>query len=155
MSNEFWMFSLAIYANEAVAESCLAVQEELGLDVNVVLYAAWLASRDLQLNRSHLTALAATIEPWRHRVVLPLRALRRDLKGYSSAVDMRQKIKGLELESERRQQDIMWEFYGSEPALPVGKSALTGNLGLLVGPCDCEKASWLTLLGAISRYRLD
>ena len=47
MTNEFWAFSLATYAIDGVAENLLAVQDTLDLDVNVLLYATWLASCDL------------------------------------------------------------------------------------------------------------
>ena len=43
--NEFWRFSLAIYKPPDVAAECLALQEAVGLDVNLLLFCAWLGTR--------------------------------------------------------------------------------------------------------------
>ena len=43
LDNAFWKFSLAVYAAPGVPEECLAVQERYGVDVNVLLFCAWLA----------------------------------------------------------------------------------------------------------------
>jgi uncharacterized protein (TIGR02444 family) len=51
MSNEFWEFSLATYKTDGVAEAALAVQDQMGLDINLILYASWLASQGLKLTR--------------------------------------------------------------------------------------------------------
>ena len=55
MTNEFWDFSLATYAEEGVAQSLLAMQDELGLDVNVLLYASALRDeiKALELRAEH------------------------------------------------------------------------------------------------------
>lgn len=151
MDNEFWVFSLEVYAVEGIAGHCLAVQDEMGLDVNVVLYAAWLASIDRKLTGAHLAGLEACIEPWRQRVVLPLRVLRRALRGYHDASWVRESVKELELQSEKKQQNMMWEFFNSSGALPVQERPLNGNLRLLVESVDICEGPWVELQGRLAR----
>ena len=151
MTNEFWAFSLATYAADGVAESALAVQDEMGLDVNVLLYASWLASRNQKLNRAHLAALEARIDLWRRRVVFPLRALRRALRDYPEASVIREGIKALELQSERQQQDMMWQFFTSAEPSSAGVDLLRDNLGLLVETVEVKPAVWEALLERIAR----
>lgn len=145
MTNEFWAFSLATYAIDGVAENLLAVQDTLDLDVNVLLYATWLASCDLKMTEPHLAALEGCIGQWRQRVVLPLRVLRRALRDYPDASAVREAIKALELQSERQQQDMMWDFFTAQGALPSQSRPLQGNLNLLVGPDNTGDASWIGL----------
>jgi hypothetical protein len=44
MNNPFWEYSLSHYVREGVADACLALQDGHGLDVNMLLYGAWLGS---------------------------------------------------------------------------------------------------------------
>ena len=97
MSNPFWEFSLAHYALDGVPQACLALQDEFGLDVNVLLYGAWLAAMDRCLTLEHLEDMERHIAPWRDRVVQPLRALRRQWRDYPAASGIRDEIKRLEL----------------------------------------------------------
>ena len=151
MSHDFWQFSLSVYASQDVAQCAVAVQDEMGLDVNSILYASWLASQDLQMTPSHLTDLEACVAEWRQRVVSPLRALRRQLNGYPDASPIREGIKTLELQSERRQQDMMWEFFLRAPGLPGCQRPLEGNLGLLVKPATANVDLWEPLVDALAR----
>ncbi len=42
---DFWDFSLAIYRQPGVPEECLALQERLGADVNLLLLCAYLGAK--------------------------------------------------------------------------------------------------------------
>ncbi len=86
MSNPFWDYSLATYSLDGVASTCLALQDTIGLDVNLLLYAAWLARMDQRLSGEHLAGVEAEIVDWRERVIKPLRALRRQLQDYYQGV---------------------------------------------------------------------
>lgn len=145
MTNEFWAFSLATYTAPGVAESLLAAQDTLDLDVNVLLYATWLASSDRKMTVAHLAGLEACIGRWRERVVVPLRVLRRSLRDYPDASVVREGIKALELQSERQQQDMMWDFFNSQAMLPSQPQPLPGNLNLLVGSESVGGATWMGL----------
>lgn len=151
MSHDFWRFSLAVYASEDVAQCAVAVQDEMGLDVNSILYASWLASQGLQMTASHLTDLEACVAQWRQRVVSPLRTLRRQLGGYPDASAIREGIKALELQSERRQQDMMWDFFLRAPGLPGAHRPLADNLELLLQPATANVERWEPLVDSLAR----
>ena len=44
MSQPFWNFSIAIYSASAVQDECLNLQDQFGLDVNLVLLCAFLGA---------------------------------------------------------------------------------------------------------------
>jgi uncharacterized protein (TIGR02444 family) len=137
MDNPLWEYSLATYREAGVAESCLALQDTFGVDVNLLLYAAWLAARNQCLSADHLRALDERVSEWRARVVQPLRALRIDLRDYPQAVALRESLKALELRAEREQQDVMHTFYehAAEPARennPLHKNLV--EVALLASP---------------------
>ena len=79
--NPFWDFSIRVYAEEGVAEACLALQERQGADINVVLYCLWVAQQGCgRLARSELREFLDLIATWRDDVIIPLRTLRKRLK---------------------------------------------------------------------------
>jgi uncharacterized protein (TIGR02444 family) len=141
-SNPFWDYSLASYSLDEVASSCLVLQDTFGLDVNLLLYAAWLACMDRRLNADHLAGMEAEIVDWREQVVKPLRALRRQLRGYLRAAGVRDAIKSLELHAEQQQQDMMFAFFEQTGDLSRAPQPLRENL-LLVAQFSCPQgAGW-------------
>jgi uncharacterized protein (TIGR02444 family) len=122
--NEFWRFSLAVYASPGVAEECLALQHRFDLDVNVLLFAAWLGwSRHIMLPARDLQAVDAEVRPWRETVVKPLREVRRLIKGWpEDAVQaLREKLKTAELDAERIEQDMLFAY--AARLFPLANSA--------------------------------
>ena len=110
----FWRFSLRFYRQPKVAEACIALQEEAGVDVNLLLFLLWHATHGHELLPAEVAALEARVGPWREAAVVPLRAVRRALRSppalvpEATAEAFRTKIKGVELEAERLQQEAMY-----------------------------------------------
>jgi uncharacterized protein (TIGR02444 family) len=110
----FWRFSLRLYRQPGVADACIALQEEAGVDVNVMLFLLWQASERRALSAAEVADLEARVGPWRETAVVPLRAVRRALKTPSALVTggtaeaFRNRIKAVELEAERLQQEAMF-----------------------------------------------
>src|SRR5687767_2126598 len=110
----FWRFSLAFYRQPNVADACIALQEEAGVDVNLLLYLLWQAQQRRQLSPADVAAIEARIGPWRDATVIPLRSVRRALKSPPALVAppaaeaFRNRIKAVELEAERLQQEAMY-----------------------------------------------
>jgi uncharacterized protein (TIGR02444 family) len=106
----FWRFSLRFYARPKVASACLALQDEAGADVNLLLFLLFLADHERQISAEDIAGLDQRIVAWRSEVVKPLRALRRALKSGIGKIPIavsetfRAQIKRLELESERIEQ---------------------------------------------------
>jgi uncharacterized protein (TIGR02444 family) len=111
MSNPFWAFSLATYEAQGVAAACIHLQDTFGMDVNLLLYGAWLAHENLSPQQEYLHDLDAAVAEWRDRVVRPLRALRRQWADYPPASALREDVKALELRAEREQQAMMYDIH--------------------------------------------
>ena len=109
----FWRFSLRFYSRPGVASACLALQDEAGADVNVMLFLLFLAEHKRQVTKEDIARLDGTVRAWRDRVVKPLRELRRALKTGIGEIPIavsetfRGQIKRLELESEQIEQHVL------------------------------------------------
>lgn len=155
MSNPFWDYSLATYRRDGVAATCLELQDSFGLDMNLLLYAAWLASMDQRLSDRHLAAVEAEIVDWRDQVVAPLRALRRQLQGYHPAQGIRDGIKALELRAEQQQQDMMLACFQRTAGLSRGPRPLRENLVQVAQFASPKGAGWeLTLDRLVTLFPL-
>lgn len=144
MSNPLWDYSLTIYRLDEVASSCIALQDTFDMDVNLLLYAAWLAHLKCSLSDDHLAALEALVSEWREQVVKPLRGLRRQLRDYPGAESARDELKHLELQAEREQQDMMYAFYQRSPTLPRCDAALLENLSRVAQRACPGTSDWDT-----------
>jgi uncharacterized protein (TIGR02444 family) len=122
----FWRFSLRFYRQPEVADACIRLQEEAGVDVNLLLLLLWYASGKRALSAAEVAELERQIGPWREMTVVPLRAVRRALKSPPALVApataelFRTRIKAAELEAERLQQEAMYEL---ARAAPLGREA--------------------------------
>ncbi|MEP9368794.1 TIGR02444 family protein [Xanthobacter sp. VNH20] len=74
-------FALELYGREGVAPACLRLQEKTALNVNLLLFAAWVgACRRRELAPETAAAAEERVGEWHRDIVLPLRAVRRRLK---------------------------------------------------------------------------
>ncbi len=128
----FWRFSLGFYRQPGVADACIALQDGCGVDVNILLFCLWLAVTRRRIGLAAVQAVCAKAGPWRDDVVMPLRTLRRKLKDPTSLVErnaaelFRTRIKAVELESERLQQEALFVLASeltTEPAPSVEATA--------------------------------
>lgn len=117
----FWRFSLAFYREPAVADACIALQEGAGVDVNLLLFLLWQSMQCRALTAAEVAAMDQKVGPWRDAAVVPLRAVRRALKSppalvaAGTAEAFRTRIKAVELEAERLQQEAMYELASTSP----------------------------------------
>jgi uncharacterized protein (TIGR02444 family) len=117
----FWRFSLRFYRQPAVADACIRLQEEAGIDVNLLLFLLWHATQQRALSAAEVVEVERRIGGWRDMTVVPLRAVRRALKSPPALVApaiaelFRTRIKAAELEAERLQQAAMYELARFSP----------------------------------------
>lgn len=110
----FWRFSLTFYRQTGVAPACLALQDSHGVDVNVMLFGLWLASQGRELSLRDYESIESAVGAWRDGAVINLRAARRFLREPPAGFDpkaaeaLRARIKGVELEAERLQQEALF-----------------------------------------------
>ena len=122
----FWRFSLHFYKHPGVSDACIALQDDCGVDVNLLLYLLWLGSDRRQLTADDVKNLDQKVKNWRDLTIIPIRDIRRKLKGAATLLDpnkqeaFRNRVKAVELEAERLQQEALYEFAKSGP---LGKEA--------------------------------
>jgi uncharacterized protein (TIGR02444 family) len=125
-ANPFWRFSLRIYRRPGVANACIALQDRLGVDVNMLLLAVWTAGHGTILAGRPLAAATSFSKTWSTKVVRPLRAARRFLRAPTlpplpavDRSDLRPKVARAELRAERIEQAVLAAFVPA-PAGRVG-----------------------------------
>jgi uncharacterized protein (TIGR02444 family) len=156
MNNPLWVFSLELYARPGVAEACIEAQDHYAADVNLLLYAAWLARQGFQLDQRQWVDLVASVAAWRQRVVLPLRALRRDWQALAAAGALREAIKMLELEAEKAQHEQVYAWHRRQALRPAQRDGLARALAHLLeapaGQCgDARRALLGRLHGLLAQ----
>ncbi len=147
MTDSLWEFAFTRYERAGVAELCLALQDELDADINMLLAGAWLGVNDCRWQPSDVAGIVAACAQWRTLCLLPLRGIRRDLKTLPGAEGWYQRLKTLELEAERQQLHRMEEML--QPAMPA-LAATEGDSPSLV---QANLASYLETLPAVSTDR--
>lgn len=155
-TGSFWAFSLAFYRYPGVSAACIALQDEHGADVDLVLFALWCAARGRRLEDAALAAVDASIAAWRRATVQPLRAVRRALKpppgppfDAAAAAALRGQVLALELEAERLQQGAM-ERQAPSAGAAVPQEAARDNLAAVarLAAIPPDAAALRTLLQA-------
>jgi uncharacterized protein (TIGR02444 family) len=116
LGSSFWTFSLQAYAEQAIADVCLNLQDQFDADVNVLLFMLWSADQGRRISLQEVRDIIALVTPWQIQVVRPLRLARQSLK--TPPADwpdqeikaLRQRVKADELEAERLQQQALARF---------------------------------------------
>ena len=110
--NEFWRFSLAVYLQAGVAEECLELQRTAGIDVNLLLFSAWIGTRAIALSGEDIKAASKCVVDWQEFVVRPLRRVRQDMKELEQVESdsFRTRVKAIELEAEQIEQAILFSY---------------------------------------------
>jgi len=157
LDTPLWEFSLAVYGRNGVAGECLGLQERLKLDVNLLLFAAYMGAVDgVRLEVADVAAANAFVADWQANVVRPLRQARRALKG-TDAEALRAQVKTSELDAERIEQTTLWQWSRRQLAgRPRNDRALVGSLGAVLAfygaPAQLE-TSLPRLLAAAAAYK--
>ncbi len=126
--NPFWKFSLAVYAAPGVAAECLTLQRALNIDVNVLLYCAWLGSaHTIKLVDGNFRTIDNGVRTWHETVVRRLRTVRQDIKTMPAMTDdavkdLRSDIARVELRAEQIEQAMLFAL---TPDLIDGPAATT------------------------------
>ena len=121
---DLWRFSLEFYRRPGVADACIALQDEAGVDVNVMLYLLYLAARGRQVHADEMARIEAVTAVWRDAVVVPLREIRRKLKAPLGEFEptvtssLRDDVKRIELSAERIEQQALESLIALDAAQP-------------------------------------
>lgn len=135
IDNAFWRFSLRVYGLPGVAAECLELQDKLGLDVNVVLFAAWLGGeRGTVLDPSDFDRIEQAVAGWSGDVVRPLQSVRRTLKTLPEIAEpevqaLRKRVAETELFCEQIEQAFLFRLAG-EIGRPASSCAGTAHMNI-------------------------
>ncbi|MEE4279736.1 MAG: TIGR02444 family protein [Halieaceae bacterium] len=138
-----WDFAVAVYQGAGVSAACLEAQDRHGFDVNLLLFAAWLAGRGEVLDEARLALAEARCRAWREELLQPLRRQRRRWKKDAPHPQAYEALKSLELEAERRQLEFLGtlaaeaSFSGAAPGR-AASAAEASPFG--AGPGDARRA---------------
>lgn len=141
-ADAFWQFSINHFGRPAVKETCLALQDEAGADVNLLLLAIWLENTGRRIPVELAKKLNSTSEHWQVETIGPLREKRR---GEPKSSPDYPTCLAEELEAEKSEQVALveclnsyssigekaislWEIYSRKVgATPEQKDALIGS----------------------------
>lgn len=123
----FWRFSLRVYRAPGVQAACLALQEDCGADVNLLLLCGWVGLDGRALDQRRLRQAIARVAKWQSEVIAPVRKARRAIKrnpppDAEAAQALRKQVLALELELEYVEQSMLAELAAQWPA-PARRSA--------------------------------
>lgn len=117
--SRFWSFSLAVYQDDAVQKECLDLQDRHGLDVNILLFCAFVGAVHGAIIPEHdVRDAVSLIGAWNANVVRALRQVRRELKMFAvdplpvhvAAGELRTSVKAAELGAEQIEQAMLESF---------------------------------------------
>jgi len=103
--SDLWAFCLTLYARPGVAQACLALQDRHGADIPLLLAVLWHGQSGL--GPAPLAKWRRISKRWREQAVVPLRNLRRAMKGRAGWEEIREGVKRLELSAEKAQLDSL------------------------------------------------
>ncbi len=123
--SEFWDWAVEAYGRDGVAEACLALQDDHGQCVPLLLWAAWRGMTGARISDDVGTRAVAMARAWSDGVTAPLRSVRRRMKTPLSEGDdavrlaLRDKVKAIELEAERALMQLLESLSGEPRAVPA------------------------------------
>lgn len=147
-SDTFWEWSLQRWDESTFRDACLHWQQ-LGGEVNLLLFAIWQGERGLQWDEAYVMQLLSQSRYWREELLQPVRTLRAAIKTEPGPGPEYEQAKALELQLERRFQAKLCAMTpgaaGAEDRWPVRR-----NIELL-GRCSgvspqLSDAAWLEAL---------
>ncbi len=100
-NNPFWIYSTNQYSSVSCCAFLLEAQQRYQLDINILLYIGWLATKNKSFEAP--TLIASEVFEWQLNVVHPIRELRKRVKKLNAA-EFYQNMKNLELEAEYQEQ---------------------------------------------------
>jgi len=136
------------------------LQDRCGVDVNLLLFCAWMGLDGHALDDSALRLAVGRVGHWQSEVIAPLRLARRGLKRQLAdaevgalAAPLRKRVLALELQLERIEQTLLAELAAQWPApkqrLPAAQAiaanldAYLALLGEEIGP---DEAAYLACI---------
>lgn len=150
---DLWSFALAFYARPGIAPLCLRLQAEGGTDVMLLIAHCFaFARQDAPLAMAEVEMLRGHVADWRRRAVLPLRALRVDLRDVVAHLldpereAFRERLKQVELAAEKVQAGMISDWFAARR--PEGPGDFVQTLRGITGAAPMSEADLALLIAA-------
>lgn len=117
-SDEFWAFSLGLYAKPEVSKTCLQAQDDWGLDINLLLLFGWLAQKGIDISPAGWTGLLAASEHWQTNILIPFREKRRSAKSTPEYETLKSEELALEKQEQQALCNIVSRHLSSPSSMP-------------------------------------
>ena len=139
------------YAQEGVASTLLALQDEAGEDVLLLLLAAWLWQQGRTLPADVWQQVHVQQACWRDELMLPLRQARRALAQQAALQAQYQRLKAIEVEVELQRLQVLEGSVGRGDRADQAMQAALG--AACSGPVSGLRAQLLAQLAALLSLR--
>lgn len=152
MSESLWDFSIRVYQQPEVADACLLLQESNDVDVNVLLFCCWYGVYFGEMDQSLYKNVLSFSRSWSVNAVKPIRSVRVWMKNSGCSDNrmkeedcqkLRNRIKAVELEAEKLQQEVLFSLVDSNRATNKNSaeqlSATIKNITLYMSDLGKEK----------------
>lgn len=134
LQNPLWQFVLQIYSDAEIERSCLQLQNDHGVSINRLLFAAWLATQGRGYDSTHPALEEAT--HWQQRVTHPVREVRYRVRAMREdaqpVAEVYQQLRRAELAAEQQELALLWQMYDCLPRVQAGSTLLIENLTAVV-----------------------
>ena len=110
-NNPLWRFSTNIYMKEGVSEILLHAQDKYSVDVNMILFAAWLASINRSLTETDIETAQKLVKLWRTGIIIPIRKIRKVVKKIPGTDFFYESIKKVEIDVEKEEVKILYNKF--------------------------------------------
>lgn len=142
--NPFARFAIHLYSQEPLANLCLRLQDDYGLDVNVLLWMAWLDQLSVPLSERHLLLAERKVRPYQAILIRPLRAVRRRSRPWPVLYRW---LKRCELWAEAKEMQVLYRV-SSRLTSKADLGAEAGNVRryLIYRGCEKEFGNWKAVL---------
>tara|TARA_Y100000782_G_C10184980_1_gene265929 strand:+ start:560 stop:1066 length:507 start_codon:yes stop_codon:yes gene_type:complete len=150
LDNPLWQYACEVYSQPGVEATLLALQDDHGADVNLILQALWLANENIEWTQD---CIPNDYVKWVEEQVLPLRNMRRSMKtDWPQYDDFRQHVKALELKAEQYALAMLFtpDFLASQKC--GGKNGIeliASNIFLLAKHCNIAYTEFDSLIKKI------
>lgn len=126
LQNPLWAFALKVYSHSEIEQCCLALQNDFGMNINRLLFAAWLATQHKSIDVALLRHSQA--DYWQKSMTHPLRALRyqlRELRRDESELSMLyDAMRNAELEAEKVELAYLYQLAENWPQVVMTSEVL-------------------------------
>lgn|GEM_PF-277964 len=124
LDNELWRFACSFYSEHGVSPACLILQDKLGIDVDILLFAIFAqVKRGILLDTNDLRIVDNIVRDWRGEIVQTLRRVRTRLKNgpapSSVTEGLRNRLKAAELEAEQIELALLADWLDRQPPRPA------------------------------------